>query len=134
MVPILANLVALIHGLVILCVISGSVAAMSGWLRRYPRLELAFYFILILVVASDLLAGQCLLTGLEQSLRNSHLPGTAYRGSFIGHYAPFLPAFIHTYGGPALVAGALAAFPAWRLVDRSNGRVQLLADTSGTER
>jgi hypothetical protein len=114
----LADVVALTHGLLILCVVSGSVAAVAGLLRRRPRLAAAFYTLILLVIASDRLLGDCALTQLEQSLRNDALPGSAYRGSFIGHYFGFLPPFVHHWIGPAIIVAALAAYPCWWWVDR----------------
>jgi hypothetical protein len=130
---LLANLLTLVHGLLILCVITGAVAAMGGRLRRARRLETAYYSLLAAVIASDVLLGECLLTGLEKSVRSAYHPHTAFTGSYIHHYLPFLPPFIHTYIGPAIVAGALVAYPAWRLVDRSSGRITSLAATTRTE-
>ena len=111
---LLANLVAVIHGLSVAAVVIGSVAAICGALRRYPRWRVAFYALLAGVILSDLLLGECLLTGLEQRLRNLAVPGAAYRSSFIGHYLPWLPHWIHADIGPALVIAALLAYPAWR--------------------
>lgn len=113
----LANLVALIHGTVVITVIVGAMAAIIGVLRRRPRLEAAYYALFALVILSDFLLGECFLTGLEKHLRELHQPGSAYRGSFIGHYFPFVPRFVHAWIGPALVVGAIAAFPFWRWVE-----------------
>jgi hypothetical protein len=115
---ILANLAAVIHGFTVAAVVVGSLAAMTGILRRYPRCEQAYYGLLGLVVASDIFFGDCLLTDLERHLRQLAGPGMAYRGSFIGHYLPWLPPWVHARVGPVLVVGALLAWPAWRWADR----------------
>src|SRR5437588_2746084 len=99
----LAYLVALIHGLTVAAVVTGSLAAISGRLRRCSRLQAGFYALIGLMIASDVLLGECFLTGLEHRLRALAGPGAAYRNSFIGHYLPWIPAWIHTWVGPALV-------------------------------
>jgi hypothetical protein len=114
----LANLVAAAHGTLVVCVVAGSLAAMAGALRRHHRLEMAFYALLAAVIASEVLFGECFLTGLEQFLRNADRPGSAYRGSFLGYYCPLLPPIVQTHAGPALIAGALLAFSFWRRLDR----------------
>lgn len=114
----LANLVALIHGVIVISVITGALAAILGILRRHSRLEAAYYALLALVILSDILLGECFLTSIEKHLRELHRPGTAYRGSFIGHYFWFVPRFVHAWVGPVLVVGAIAAFPLWRWAER----------------
>lgn len=114
----LANLVAVTHGLVVVAVVVGSVAAMAGVLRRHPPWERAFYALLAVVLASEALLGECFLTGWEKTLRHWHEPGSAYRGSFIGHYLPFLPRPVRAWAGVLLITGALLALPFWRLIDR----------------
>jgi cytochrome c biogenesis protein CcdA len=119
-----ANLIAIVHGLTVLCVVIGAVMALTGVLRRHRRWEAAYYLLLFLVILSDVWMGECVLTEWEQRLRDLHQPGSAYRGSFIGHYFGFLPRPLHTHIGPALIAGALLAFPLWRLADRIRKRRQ----------
>lgn len=113
----LANLVALLHGLLICGVVVGALMAVAGVLRRYPRWERAYYALIAALIASDLFLGECALTGLEQLLRNLDRPGSAYKGSFIGHYFPFLPRFIHQQIGPALIIGSILALLFWRYRD-----------------
>jgi hypothetical protein len=115
---ILARLIAIIHGLLILCVISGAVAAISGSLRRNRRACQAFYSIILLVVASDVFLGECVLTRWERSLLEATRPGLSYRSSYIAHYFGFLPPAIHHWIGPLLVVSALAAYPYWLWRDR----------------
>jgi hypothetical protein len=119
-----ANLVAVAHGLTVLCVVTGAAMALAGVLRKYRRWEAAYYVLLLLVILSDIWMGECVLTEWEQRLRERHQPGSAYRGSFIGHYFGFLPRFVHTHIGPALVISALLAFPFWRLTDYARKRRQ----------
>ncbi len=118
----LANLVAITHGLLVIAVISGSLAAVIGLLRHMPKLERAYYALVVALIASDLFLGGCALTGLEKRLREANAAGSAYRDSYIGHYASFLPPVVHDYGGPALVAMGLLALPGWRMRDWLAGR------------
>jgi hypothetical protein len=114
----LAGLVALTHGAIVACVVVGSLAAILGRMQRRRRVAGLFYSLLGLVVASDLFLGDCALTRLEQRLRNLSQPGSAYSGSFIGHYFGFMPPVVHHWIGPALVVSALAAYPLWWFADR----------------
>ena len=114
----LAELVAVLHGAVVACVVVGSVAAILGRLRGRRRLSALFYSLLGFVIASDLFLGECALTRLEQRLRELSQPGSAYSGSFIGHYFGFLPPVLHHWIGPVMVVSALAAYPLWWWADR----------------
>jgi hypothetical protein len=116
----LANLVVLLHALLVTCVVLGAAAAVTGRLRRYPRLERVFYLLLGAVIVSQLCVGDCVMTLWEKSLRNLYQPGSDYRESCIGHYLPWLPPFVLPWVGPALVISALLAFPFWRWQDRRN--------------
>jgi len=127
---VLAGIVALLHGLLILCVIAGSAAAISGRILRNRRVSRAFYTLILLVVASDVLLGECALTRLERSLRESAQPGSSYRGSFIAHYFGFLPPMVHHWIGPALVVSALAAYPYWLWRERKAVLVNPAMDRS----
>ncbi len=114
----LANLIAVVHGALVAAVALGAAAAMLGMLRRRPRWERAYYALLVLVIAANVLWGECPLTRWEQGLRNWNTPGSAYCNSFIGHYLPTLPAETLAWLGPALMAGAFLAGPLWRQADR----------------
>jgi hypothetical protein len=114
----LAGTVAAAHGALVACVVVGSIAAILGRLRARRRIAALFYSLLGLVIASDVLLGECALTRLERRLREAAGPGSAYHGSFIGHYFGFLPPFVHHWIGPALVVAALVAYPAWWWADR----------------
>ena len=113
-----STLVAVAHGSLIVCVVVGSIAAIAGLLRSRRRLSGYFYSLILLLVASDVFLGECVLTRWERMLRESARPGSGYHGSFIGHYFGFLPPFVHHWIGPALVVSALAAYPCWWWVDR----------------
>src|SRR2546421_659130 len=114
----LANVVAVTHGLIVLCVVVGSVAAVFGLLRRSRRIQWSFCSLLVALILSDLLLGSCALTELEKNLRNAAQAGSAYKESFIGHYFPMLPPKVHDFAGPTLVVAGLAAIPYWRWRDR----------------
>ena len=67
---LLASLIAVVHGILVCCVVVGSVEAIAGRLRRWRRLELAFYCLIGLLIASDRILGECVLTRWEQAARN----------------------------------------------------------------
>jgi hypothetical protein len=113
----LANLVALTHGALVVFQVISAMAAAAGVLRRHPCWERFYYALVAGIIASDLLIGECILTRWEKALRNRDLPGSAYRGSFIGHYAPWLPPVLLTWLVPALIVVGVLAFPVWRWVD-----------------
>jgi len=104
--------------------VAGSAAAMAGLLRHRRRLRSAFYGLLALMAASDLLLGECALTQVERALRDSAQPGSAYRESFVMHYMPWLPARVGANAGRVLVIGALLAWPAWGACDRFRARAR----------
>lgn len=102
--------------------VAGSLAAMVGQLRHRGRLRTAFYLLLALMAASDLLLGECALTQVERAVRSADRPGSAYRESFVMHYMPWLPARVGASAGRVLVIGALLAWPAWGALDRLRAR------------
>jgi hypothetical protein len=114
---ILANFVAVLHGCLIVCVITGTVAAISGFLHRRRRVAILFYSLIAALIASDVLVGECVLTRWERGLRNLQSPDAAYHGSYIHHYFSCLPPVIHSFGGPALVVASILAFPIWRWIE-----------------
>jgi hypothetical protein len=120
---ILANFVAALHGCLIVCVITGAVAAISGLLQRRRRVAILFYSLIAALIASDILVGECVLTRWERGLRGLQSPGAAYHGSYIHHYFSCLPPVIHSFGGPALVVVALLAFPLWRWADSRRAKL-----------
>jgi hypothetical protein len=113
----LANLVAVLHGCLIVCVITGALAATSGLLHRRRRLVILFYSVIAALIASDVFIGECVLTRWERRLRDLQSPGAAYQGSYIHHYFSCLPPLVHSFGGPALVVASILAFPLWRWAD-----------------
>ncbi len=106
----LANGMAVVHGALVTVVALGALAAMLGLLRKRPRWEHLYYGLLALVIAANLLWGECPLTRWEQGLRNINRPGSAYCNSFIGHYLPLPPRML-AWLGPALIGSALIAAP-----------------------
>lgn len=118
----LANIVLVVHGMLVFCVVTGMLAAIPGILRRYPRLEAFVYFLLGCVLLSQILRGECVLTALEKYFRNIDLPGSAYRNSCMGHYLTWIPIPVINFVGPTLFALGLLAVPFWRLYDRRQRR------------
>lgn len=73
--------------------------------------------------------GGCFLTVWEKELRNSIAPGTAYAGSFLDHYLPFLPNWV-TRSLQPLSLGAVAGRLLQGLIEwrrRRAGRGQVRA-------
>lgn len=115
----LASLVAVVHGTVVVCVVAGAMAAIAGVLRKRLWLSITYVALLVSLIASDRLLGECALTGFEKHLRNLDQPDSAYGGSFIGQYIPFLPRWIHEQVGPAIVVAGLLAVILWYILDRT---------------
>ena len=118
----LANLLALVHGLVVALVVAGAVAFLLGASRRYRRWHTAYWVLLALIVAFDVLLGECVLTTWENALRERARPGSGYRDAFIPHYLPFLPPFVLRWGGTIVVIAAILAGLAWRWLPRRGDR------------
>jgi len=113
----LASSLALLHGLLFALMTVGCFAAIAGRLRGRPRIEVAFYVMLAAIVFFDLVVGECIVTTGEKRLRNLAEPGSAYTNSFLGHYAPWLPARQYSVASVVVVALAVLAAPAWRVAD-----------------
>jgi hypothetical protein len=114
---LLANLIVGTHALLVLCVLTGTVAAIAGALRRYPRLQVCYYLLLMAVLSSHFLRGECIMTVWEKSLRNLDTPGSAYHTSCLRHYLPWLPIPVLNGMGPAMLVMGMLAYPFWRLRD-----------------
>jgi hypothetical protein len=113
-----ASALALLHGLLFALMTVGCVAAIAGRLRRRLRAEAAFYVVLAAIIFFDLVVGECIVTTGEKRLRDLAEPGSAYTNSFLGHYAPWLPARPYSVVSVVLVAFAVLAAPAWRVADQ----------------
>lgn len=114
---ILANAVLVLHGILVICIIVGSLAAISGVLHRSRVIEFGYYLIAASVALSQLRYGECIMTVWEKSLRNANEPGSAYKTSCIHHYFPWLPLSILNLAGPALLIGSVAAGFYWHRFD-----------------
>jgi hypothetical protein len=118
MLRLAAATIASIHCLIVIVVVLGSLAAISGLLRNRPKLSLALCLLLLSLILSDLLTGGCLLTTWEVDLLNRASPKSAYSGSFLDHYFGFVPPAVHAHAGPPLVICGFLAIPFWWLLDR----------------
>ena len=118
----LANLLAVVHGLVVVLVVAGAVAFLLGASRRYRHWQAAYWVVLVLVIAFDVLLGECVLTTWENALRERARPGSGYRDAFIPHYLPFLPRFVLRWGGTIVVVLAILAGLGWRWLPRLRAR------------
>lgn len=113
----LANLVMVLHGLLVVCVVSGIVLAICGILKRYRIPEYIFYLLVVGVLTSQFAYGECIMTVWEKSLRNRYMPGSAYHNSCIGHYLPWIPPIVYSVIGPCLLILSILALPFWRYRD-----------------
>lgn len=105
----LANLTAVMHGVLVALVVAGFVLAVWGRLFRYPIITGVFYCALVVIAFSDIFTGECWLTTLEKFLRNLHQPGSAYRAAFLTHYLWFVPRQIIIWAGYLVVVGSFLA-------------------------
>ena len=80
---ILANIIAIFHGIFIFLLIAGVIFSLSGKLKN-KFLRNAFITGMVLTAASFLVFGGCFLTTIEQDLRAA--AGGGYEGGFISHY------------------------------------------------
>ena len=114
----LANLIAVLHALLLTCLVASTVAAVCGCTRGRPRIIPAFLVAAGLAAGSQLLFQTCLLTAWEVALRNRHTAGSGYDGGFVHHYLPFLPPLAQQYGVTALFLVIVASLFAWNFADR----------------
>ena len=119
--------VAAVHGLVFFMVLIGTTCALFGLLRRRPVMSSALFCLLLSLILSELLTGGCLLTTWEVQLLNRAEPGSAYEGSFLTHYFPFVPPAVFFQGGPPFVVAGAIAIPFWMFFER---RVRCVAGRS----
>ena len=110
---LLANLVAVAHAGVIAILIGGLGALLVGTFAEYPRAwRTLFWLVAAAFLASQLAIQDCALTRLEKLLWELHQPGSAYRGSFMGTYLPFLCRAVNGYALHFVVATLLLRL--WR--------------------
>jgi len=106
---VLADITALLHGLVVLYIAGGLVAIPIGLWRR-SRFARRFWFrfphliLCVVVPLFELFNEPCPLTTLEQWLRGQQAAGGTYEGSFIAHY---VHAAIHLPVPPEALAAPL---------------------------
>ncbi len=104
---ILADLIAATHGLLVTSVAVGTVCAVSGQLHKNRLLENAYLVLVVAVIISQIMYGECVLTRWEKAARERSAPGSAYRDSFLAHYLPVFPHFIYVWIGPIFVCCGL---------------------------
>ena len=83
--PLLANLIALLHGLFVLFLITGVIVSLTGKLKKNRKIEWLFVISLILTTFSFMIFGSCFLTNIEKALR-ARAGAESYEGGFISHY------------------------------------------------
>lgn len=108
----LAGIVVFLHLAAILVEVCGAIATLQGRFRQRPlRLWHSAYLAIVLVKAiAFLTVAACPLTLLEQRLRAQLPSGSAYSGSFIEHYLPFIPTEVDLVASIALLAIGAAAW------------------------
>jgi hypothetical protein len=107
----LARFVVLVHLSVLLVLIFGAGAFITG---RFGRLQAAWQTLVLAgfggFVLSQIFLHDCALTRWEKALRAHALAGSAYQGSFLQHYLPFLAKITDGFSAEiAVLAGALLA-------------------------
>ncbi|MBI4280050.1 MAG: DUF2784 family protein [Armatimonadetes bacterium] len=83
----LADLLALVHGLVVIPTIAAAPWVFIFGRRRRIWLERLYLLVGGATAVSFLLTGECMLSVWENQIRARAAPGTAYTGGFISHYA-----------------------------------------------
>lgn len=111
---VLANVVAVIHTLVVITVVTVTFMAVTGKLVARPKLEAAYYVLMALVIYSDLVLGQCTLTTMEKDFLNQWRPGSAHFQSFLMYHLPFIPSDLIRWVAKIVVIGGLAGALGWR--------------------
>jgi len=90
-----ANLIALVHGIWVLTVVSGP---LISW--RWPRFRWVHLGMMVITILIIISGNLCPLTTLENQLRAAAHPASTYSGSFIATYLdkifglPIHPAWI----------------------------------------
>lgn len=106
---LLADLFAVLHGILVLYVAGGVVAILLGLWRKW-RWTRRFWFrfthlmICLAVVLFELAAQPCPLTSAERYFRDQAAPGSGYAGGFIAHY---VSETIHFQVPPQMMAGPM---------------------------
>lgn len=108
----LADITALLHGLVVIYIVGGFLAILAGlWRRwaftrrfwfRFPHLTLC-----VIVLAFEFVGRPCPLTTLEQWLREQQAAGSAYQGAYLAHY---VHEAIHVPAPPSSLAWPMSVF------------------------
>ena|ERR1700694_479772 len=95
----LAGLVVVVHLLVVIVLLLGTVAFITG---RFSRLRLTWRIVILTTfggyVTSQALLQDCILTRVEKHLKMLRKAGPAYRGSFFDNYFPFVAKITDRYG------------------------------------
>lgn len=118
MAELVANVIALIHALLIALVVGGAlVAATPRLVLRFPRWLIVAYLISVGgTLLSDLMFGDCLLTQWERTLRNQATPGSAYGETFLQHYFGFLPSALTQPSHFSSYLGVILGITAWAIL------------------
>jgi hypothetical protein len=106
---LLADLFAVLHGLLVIYVAAGVIAVPLGLWRKWTWTR-GFWFrfthmmICLAVVLFELAGQPCPFTSAERHFRNQVAPGSAYEGGFIAHY---VSKTIHLEVSPQTLAGPM---------------------------
>jgi hypothetical protein len=82
----LANLVVVVHALLVLGFVAGVGLIWAGWLHRRRRLHITFWLLMALGWGFFLIWRDCPLTLLENLLRAQVDPASTYATGCIAHY------------------------------------------------
>lgn len=111
---LLANAILLAHLLLVIILVIGTGATLTGKLHRFDLGWRLLYLATWLgVFLSQVLTGGCVLTEAEKALWNSHMTGSAYKGTFFGNYFPAISELVNRYGLWLILVGALSQVLIW---------------------
>lgn len=109
---LLADVLVVLHSLVVGISVAGFVAILGGRFRQRRSSGLfqwLFYACCLGQLLSLAFTGGCFLTDWEKALRGAAGQGVSYQGGFLEHYLPFLPPWAARLIQPLFLASVAGA-------------------------
>src|SRR5262249_55091937 len=104
----------------VLFLIAGGGATATGTLFRAGPWWVTLYLAAVVgLLVSHVLTGECILTRWEKQFWELHRAGSAYAGSFLENYFPWLSHFINRWGTLIIPLGILLRVALWLWARRS---------------